>query len=286
MKRAPALVVAQANKWTQKEAGAEKKKRTYQLWSTKTLGEVASRQECENTEEVVQWRSIKQEGINDLWKDLCERVERKVLEKFQERRGQERYVQGRGEPRECLFVKKEKETSTSQVGEACWAGNFSWFREEYSLQRKKGVQAGETEEEDIKQQQRMEIMAGMMKKIKANDRMDAKAVVGSVNCLLLIVKKRGSTQNGRIRCSNGIIGCVKRRRRGSKARRGASEAGRPNYFQCRRRSRFIAKNRITKPTGWRGGVQVQEEWEDDAKPMTRCEEEGEEWAKHWQAWEE
>ena len=47
---------------------------------------------------------------------------------------------------------------------------------------RKGVQAGDTEEESIKQRQRMEIMAVMMKKIKANGRMDAKAVVGSVNC--------------------------------------------------------------------------------------------------------
>ena len=38
---------------------------------------------------------------------------------------------------------------------------------------------------------------------------------------------------------------------------------------------------ITKPTAWRGGVQVLEEVERDAKPLQRCEEKRKEWAKHW-----
>ena len=39
---------------------------------------------------------------------------------------------------------------------------------------------------------------------------------------------------------------------------------------------------ISKPTAWRGGVQVLEEVERDAKPSKRCEEKRKEWARHWQ----
>ena len=38
---------------------------------------------------------------------------------------------------------------------------------------------------------------------------------------------------------------------------------------------------ITKPTAWRGGVQILKEEEQDARPMDRCEERRKEWARHW-----
>ena len=47
----------------------------------------------------------------------------------------------------------------------------SWFRE-YSLQRSKSMQAGETEEEGIEQQQRMKIKTDMVSKMKAKGRLD------------------------------------------------------------------------------------------------------------------
>ena len=39
---------------------------------------------------------------------------------------------------------------------------------------------------------------------------------------------------------------------------------------------------MTKPTAWRGGKQILKNEEEDAKPLTRCEEKRKEWAKHWQ----
>ena len=46
------------------------------------------------------------------------------------------------------------------------------------------------------------------------------------------------------------------------------------------RTDFLHK--ITKPTAWRGGVQILKEEEEDAKLLSRCEEKRKEWAKHWQ----
>ena len=43
-------------------------------------------------------------------------------------------------------------------------------------------------------------------------------------------------------------------------------------------------HKITKPTAWRGGVQILKE-EEDARPMDRCEAKRKEWARHWQCGE-
>ena len=41
-------------------------------------------------------------------------------------------------------------------------------------------------------------------------------------------------------------------------------------------------HKITKPTAWRGGVQILKEKEEDVKPSTSCEEKRRECAQHWQ----
>ena len=46
------------------------------------LEERASRQEYEDTEELMQWRSISQDCTNELWKELRGSEEEKVLEKY------------------------------------------------------------------------------------------------------------------------------------------------------------------------------------------------------------
>ena len=43
-------------------------------------------------------------------------------------------------------------------------------------------------------------------------------------------------------------------------------------------------HKITKPTMWRGGVQILKEEEEDARLLDRCEAKKKEWAKPWQPW--
>ena len=45
-------------------------------------------------------------------------------------------------------------------------------------------------------------------------------------------------------------------------------------------------HKITKPTMWRGGLQILKEEEEDARLLDRCEAKRKEWAKHWQCDEE
>ena len=62
-----------------------------------------------------------------------------------------------------------------------------------------------TEEEEMKQQQRMAIMEDLLKKIRSKGRMP-KIVGGFRSCLRRIVRKHGPTQDGRIPRRNGTSG--------------------------------------------------------------------------------
>ena len=66
----------------EKKAANKEKKRKIAGWSTKMLEKIPSRQEeHEHTEEMMQSRKTSQEGLDELWKELCATVEEEVLEK-------------------------------------------------------------------------------------------------------------------------------------------------------------------------------------------------------------
>ena len=57
--------------------------------------ETANRMECEDTKEMVQWRSITQEGIIELWKELCGNMEEEeVMEEYRVDGAQKVLVKG------------------------------------------------------------------------------------------------------------------------------------------------------------------------------------------------
>ena len=88
--------------------------------------------------------------------------------------------------------------------EDCWARLFSLFRE-YNLLRLQSKQEELTEEEEMKQQQRMAIMKDLIKKIRSKGRMDAKNPWW-VSELLAKDSEKASTQDGIIQCRNGMNG--------------------------------------------------------------------------------
>ena len=45
--------------------------------------EAANMEECEDAEGVVRWRSISQEGSDELWKELCGTMAEEVWEKYE-----------------------------------------------------------------------------------------------------------------------------------------------------------------------------------------------------------
>ena len=75
------------------------------------------------------------------------------------------------------------------------------------MQRLQSKQEELTDEEEMKQQQRMAIVKDLTKKIKGSmDAQKKKTLVGLGVAWRQIVKKHGPTQDGRIPCKNGMNG--------------------------------------------------------------------------------
>ena len=69
-------------------------------------------------------------------------------------------------------MRRSKKYRIRKWREDCWARLFSFSRE-YNLQRLQSKQEEPTEEEEMKQQQRMAIMKDLIKKIRSKGSMDA-----------------------------------------------------------------------------------------------------------------
>ena len=91
------------------------RQRKVAVWSAKMLEEVANRQDYEDTEERRQRRHIRQEGTNELWKELCGKMEEEVLEKYKVEEGKEDAYKGRGEPLKMADCQEGKERPTQEV---------------------------------------------------------------------------------------------------------------------------------------------------------------------------
>ena len=89
-------------------------------------------------------------------------MEEKVLDKYKVHDSQ----RGRGFALERRRVRKSRKYRIRKWGEDCWAKIFALFRE-YNLQRLQSKQDELTEGEEMKQQQRMNILKDMTKKIRS-----------------------------------------------------------------------------------------------------------------------
>ena len=61
-------------------------------WSTEKMDEKASEHEVKNTEEMVQWRSISQARIDNVWKKLSEKWRRKCYRSTKRRPAREEHT--------------------------------------------------------------------------------------------------------------------------------------------------------------------------------------------------
>ena len=95
--------------------------------------------------------------MDQSWKELAERVEEEVLDKYTVEETKKEAFRGRGCPLEWRRVRKSKKYRIRKWREDCWAIIFSLFREN-NLQRQQSKQVELTEEEEMKQQQRMVII--------------------------------------------------------------------------------------------------------------------------------
>ena len=142
------------------------------------------------------------------------------------------------------------------------------------------MQAGTTEEK-VKQEQRLKTMTDMLRKIKAKSRMDANKSWWVSELLAADCKK--AWLRPALDTEQQWHSWLHEMKKMDEEKR--TEEEHPKLV-----SQMIANaeggasllHRITKPTVWRGGVQVLEEEERDVRPLNRCKEKRKEWANHWQ----
>ena len=196
IQKGPELVVPQH---MAKENSEKKGKVTG--WSTEKMEEKVSNQLVKrHTVEMVSWRSTSQEEINEIWKSWLQNVRKKCWNNTKWRTAKEKPMETEASLLNGGWSGESKNLSLTHgvrtVGQDISLGSGS-----YSLQRKQGMQEGQTEKEEMRQ------------------------VLMEIHDL-----------------------CMK------------------------------------SPSQPRGeeGVQILKEEEKDAKPLVRCEENRDEWAKHWQ----
>ena len=107
----------------------------------------------EDTEETMKWRSLSWSEMDFCWKILAERMEEEVLDKLQVEESKREAFRGGGAPSDWRTVRKNKTYRIRKWGEDCWARIF--LLKKYNLQRPQCKQEKSTEEEGMKQQQRM-----------------------------------------------------------------------------------------------------------------------------------
>ena len=159
----------------------------------------------EDTEEMKKWRGLSQSEMVLCWNNLAERMEEEVLNKHKVEECKREAFRGGGAPREWSRVRKNKKYRMRRWSEDRWARIPSLFRE-YNMQRLHSKQEELTEEEEMKQQQRMVIMKDLIRKIRSKGRMDAQNRWLVSEFLATDCEKHGFTQDGKILCRNGKTG--------------------------------------------------------------------------------
>ena len=113
----------------------------------------------------MQWREIQQEVIGELWKGSCCKMKEDVLEKYEADPSKRGPYRGRGQHL-AWHIQVRTTKHKHNNGEDCLLRAFPWFRE-YTLQTKHALRAGLiTLEEELKQQVRMRVVKGIIKRIK------------------------------------------------------------------------------------------------------------------------
>ena len=87
-----------------------------------------------DTEEMIKWRSLSQEEIDQCWMNSADRKEEEVLDKFQVEDGKREAFKDRGAPLEWMRVRRNKIYRMRKCREDCWARVFSLFRRLQSKQ--------------------------------------------------------------------------------------------------------------------------------------------------------
>ena len=82
-----------------------------------------------DTKEMIGWRSLKQEEVDECWRTVAGEIEEEVLNNYKVEDSKREAYRGRGAPLEWSTVRRSNKYRHRKWCEDCWARIFSWFRE-------------------------------------------------------------------------------------------------------------------------------------------------------------
>ena len=125
----------------------KREKKKVKGWSIEEMRDKVNSHSEIDTEEMTKWRSLSQEEIDQCRKNLVERMEEEVLDKYKVEDSKRGASKGRGAPLEWRRVRRSKKYRASKWREDCWARVFSLFREKtlQHLQSKRDEAAAKNE---------------------------------------------------------------------------------------------------------------------------------------------
>ena len=104
-------------------------------WSIEETKEKPNTAVAEDTEEMRKWRGLSHSEMDQCWKNLAERIEEEVPDKYKVEEGK-REFRGRVTPLEWRRVRKNKKYRIRKWREDSWARIFSLFRKQLAASAK------------------------------------------------------------------------------------------------------------------------------------------------------
>ena len=121
------LVVHERMSQCGKAKGLEEKKKL-KGWSIEETKDKQRSSWEEDTEGMIDWRSMSQEEMDQCWKELAEKTEEEVLDKYKVEDNKRGASRGRGSPLGWRLVRRSKKYRIRKWREDCWARILALFR--------------------------------------------------------------------------------------------------------------------------------------------------------------
>ena len=258
--------------------GAQEKKKV-KGWSTEEMKDKTRSKLEDDTGEMMNWRSMSQENMDQCWKKLAEKNGGRGFGQVQGR-GQQK----RGLPKQPFWnggACEKQEVQNTKWREDCWARIFALFRD-YNLQRRQSMHEDFTEEEEMRRQHRMKIKKDLTKKIRSKVGMDAENRWWVAELLATDCEKAWLDPGEEETMRKSYVQLEKMKKEDKKRKMEELHQQRVNQMIKSAEGSAGLLHKLTKPTAWRGGAQILKKEEENARLLDRCEAKRKEWAKQWQ----
>ena len=136
LQKVPELTVHERMSQDEKARGTKEKKKA-QGWSTEDMKDKPSSSLGEDTGEMIEWRGMNQEEVDQCWKKSTEKLTKRFWTSTKVEDSKREACRGRGSSSEWRRVRRSRKYRTRELGEDCCAILFALFREHNVIRWKK-----------------------------------------------------------------------------------------------------------------------------------------------------